>query len=126
MNMKTILGLVLVFSVITVMAGAFRPPSAVTTAEAAPNDTMILVAAKHIPVGTLLRAEDVRWQVWKDPVAPGFFVRVSAEQRAAKPETDVAIPSDVFGAVARQHYDEGQAITAADIVKPGDRGFLAA
>src|SRR5580704_8771601 len=117
MNMKTILGLVLVFSVITVIAVAFRTPTAVTTAEAAPNDVMILVAAKNIPVGTLLRAEDVRWQATKDAVAPGSFVRESAEQRTAKPETDLAIPADVFGAVARQRYEEGQPIVSADIVK---------
>lgn len=126
MNIKTILGLVLVFSVVTVIAVAFRGPSAVPTADAAPNDTAVLVAAKPIPAGTLLRAEDVRWEVWKDAVGPGFYVRDTAEQRAAKSESDTAIPTDVFGSVVRQRFEDGQPIISADIVKPGDRGFLAA
>src|ERR1019366_1452064 len=100
---KTILGLLLVFCVAVIVVLVIRTGPSGPVASA--DTTMILVAAKVVPTGTLLRAEDVRWQKWSDTVLPGYVSRPSAEQRKAKPDADDVALSDVYGAVVRQRID---------------------
>jgi pilus assembly protein CpaB len=75
----------------------------------------ILVAARELPAGTLLRMEDLTWHDVPPAAANAAdYLRGSVTQ------------ADFAGAVTRVPLAEHQALTADDIVKPGDRGFLVA
>jgi len=75
----------------------------------------ILVAAADLPAGTFLKTEHVRWQAWPDnAVSDAYLVEGTAK------------PADVIGAVVRRGIVTGEPITNGRIVRPGDRGFLAA
>lgn len=83
-----------------------------TTAEAR---TEILVAAGDIHPGTLLRAEDMAWKsVASAAVPPAAVIKApGAERRLA-------------GAVARRKFAAGEALVPGGLVRPSERGFLAA
>jgi pilus assembly protein CpaB len=75
----------------------------------------ILVATHAVESGSLLRPEDVAWkEVDSDAIAADDLVRGRVS------------PSDYSGAVVRHRFASGEALSAGAIVKPGDRGFLAA
>jgi pilus assembly protein CpaB len=89
------------------------------TAEAAPAPVVlgaaIMVAARPVSAGTLLRAEDVRWQDWSAGGVPsGYFNRANVSSDA------------VLGSVARRNFSPDEPLIQGQIVSPGDRGFLAA
>ena len=73
----------------------------------------ILVAARPIPTGTLLRAEDV---VWRD--AGRIDVRTVVRGQMQEFE--------FMGAVARRDFGQDEPLIASDLVKPNERGFVAA
>ncbi len=86
-------------------------------AEAVPTaSTMnVLVAARELATGTLLRPSDLDWQAWpQDAVAESYLSAGEAK------------PDDFIGAVVRQRIAAREPITEARVVRPGDRGFLAA
>jgi len=91
-------------------------PVAAQTAPALPAaDTSILVAAANLPAGTLLKPEHLKWQAWpQNAISPAFFA-----QSQAKIE-------DFIGAVVRRGIVAGEPLQATAVVKPGERGFLAA
>lgn len=75
----------------------------------------VLVAAADLAVGSFVQAESLRWQEWPDVVVPpSYLVRGQADE------------TSYVGAVVRQPLTAGEPVTAPAIVKPGDRGFLAA
>jgi pilus assembly protein CpaB len=75
----------------------------------------ILVAARAISTGTLLRADDITWRdVRQADIRPGSVVRGQAHE------------SEFLGAVARRNFSPGEPVIASDIVKPNERGFMAA
>ena len=75
----------------------------------------VLVARDDMPAGTFLKEDNVRWADWpKDGVAATYFV-----------EKDTTT-EDMNGAVVRTGLTAGEPLTAGRIVRPGDRGFLAA
>jgi pilus assembly protein CpaB len=75
----------------------------------------ILVAAHPIAAGLLLRAEDMHWkEVASSDVSPAYIARGRA--------SDV----DYVGAVARRDFDAGEPLVATALVRPQERGFLAA
>jgi len=75
----------------------------------------ILVAKNTLATGTFVKPEHMRWQAWPDDnLSDSYLIQGVA--------TD-----DVFaGAVVRSRVAAGEPITLDKIVKPGDRGFLAA
>ena len=75
----------------------------------------ILVASANILPGTLLRAEDMSW---KD--VPAAEIPPAAVRKA--PGAEEAF----LGAVTHRRFAAGDPIVASGLVKPGDRGFLAA
>lgn len=77
--------------------------------------TQVLVAARPLPAGTILKPADVRWQTWpaEAPVA-GYLTSASTS------------PAGIAGAVARADLVAGEPLTAQRVVQPGERGFLAA
>jgi pilus assembly protein CpaB len=84
----------------------------------------ILVAARPLPPGLLLRAQDVTWLSRRGPAQPGEIARPSVAAWTAKPESDEAARAAVYGAALRTSLAEAEPIRAAGIVKPGDRDFL--
>lgn len=79
------------------------------------NTVQILVADGDLSVGTFVTPKNVKWLAWPEKSLSDGFVKKDA--RAIK---------DFQGAVVRTAIVKGQPITEAALVKPGDRGFLAA
>jgi pilus assembly protein CpaB len=76
--------------------------------------TMVLVAKGPLAAGQFLRPENLRWQAWpNDGIAPTYMVQ---GQHSLE---------EFIGAVVRSSLTDGDPVTAARVVKPGDRGFLA-
>jgi pilus assembly protein CpaB len=75
----------------------------------------ILVATRALPVGTIIEADSFRYQPWpKDLVENAYYLKGEAD------------PTSLTGTVVRSPVTAGQPVTKGALVKPGDRGFLAA
>jgi pilus assembly protein CpaB len=75
----------------------------------------VLTAARLLPAGTLLRADDLRWaQPPTVDIRPDSYVRGQAAE------------SEVFGAATRREFRSGDALVADQLIKPTDPGFLPA
>lgn len=75
----------------------------------------VLVAASDIRQGTLLRAEDVAWKAVPEQRVPPAAIRQAPNAEKS-----------LLGAVTRRDFAAGEALVPSGLVKPGDRGFLAA
>ena len=75
----------------------------------------VLVADLDLAAGTFVKPQHLRWQRWPTDDVPESYVL-----RGARTETDM------IGAVVRSFIAAGEPITDGAVVKPGDRGFLAA
>lgn len=119
-----LVGALLVAAVTAFMARSLIVGSAAPGANAlgapAPqvNGPEVLVATRALPIGTILDATAVKFQPWPqelvDPKA--YFVK-------GQGETDL---KKLQGTVVRFAITAGQPLTQGALVKPGDRGFLAA
>jgi len=81
----------------------------------------ILVAKADLPAGTFLRPEHLRWQAWPDAALAKSYI--------VKPESAGAAERQIqayAGAVVRKGIALGEPVTTGRVVKPGERGFLAA
>ena len=98
------------------MTGAPAPVAGAAPTTAAPvNTTEVLVAKRALPVGTILDASAVEFRPWpKELVEGAYYVKGEVE------------PGKMQGTVVRFAIPAGQPLTQGAIVKPGDRGFLAA
>ena len=91
---------------------AGQPAQAMVAPE--PTGPQILVATKTLTPGTIIGPDAVRYQTWpKDLVDGAYYIK--GQQGAA-----------VQGTVVRYAITAGQPITQGALIKPGDRGFLAA
>ena len=79
----------------------------------------VLVASKALPAGTFVAAGDLQWQSWPDRA-------VRREYVTRQPGSPEAVPTSMIGTVVRHGVIAGAPITNENIIKPGDRGFLAA
>jgi pilus assembly protein CpaB len=75
----------------------------------------VLVADAFLPAGTFVKPQHLRWQSWPTDDVPDTYVLKGARAE------DVMV-----GAVVRRGIAEGFPITDGSVVKPGERGFLAA
>lgn len=97
------------------MAAQRAPVPVAEAPKPAVNETQVLVASGPVSAGTFLKAEHLRWQSWPaGGVAEGYVLKDKRESK------------DFIGAVVRQAISPGQPITETLLVRPGDRGFLAA
>ena len=130
MRSKTILIFLFLLSIGALGAILWRnanlAPSAPATVAVQQPKAMILVAAQTLRTGTLLRAEDVKWGDWNDAVPGGAVLRPSLQGQPVAPDADAQALGSVYGAVLKQRVDPGTPLVSNMIVKPGDRGFLAA
>src|SRR5690606_32320874 len=75
----------------------------------------IAVAVEMMPAGMVLKPEHIRWQQWPEAsVSPDHFV---------KGQLDL---NELVGSVVRQNIAQGEPLIPSRIVRPNDRGFLAA
>lgn len=93
-----------------------RPVTVIAAPEPSEVDqSEVLVAETSIPAGRFVKPQNLRWQPWpSDDIPDNYLVRGQSQKDA------------VVGAVVRRGLVAGQPITNATVVKPGDRGFLAA
>jgi pilus assembly protein CpaB len=75
----------------------------------------VLVADADLPTGSFIKEENLTWQVWPDDKLHASYMI----QENTKIE-------DLLGAVVRRAIAAGEPISTSRILKPGDRGFLAA
>lgn len=100
----------------TLIAGAAAPQAvAVTAAQPVIDGPEVLVATRALPVGTILDATALRFQPWPKELVDGAYY--------LKAQTNL---QSLQGTVVRNAITAGQPITQGALVKPGDRGFLAA
>jgi pilus assembly protein CpaB len=111
----------LVMSAGTVVVGrtwlhAERPAPAAPVVAAPPKPVpMVLVAKGNLPAGQFVRPENLRWQPWpEDGIAETYVVQ---GQRALE---------EFVGAVVRSGLSDGEPIVDGRLVRPGERGFMAA
>ncbi|MEP7221466.1 MAG: Flp pilus assembly protein CpaB [Novosphingobium sp.] len=83
--------------------------------QAVPQGPKVLVAQRVLPVGTIITADAIAFQAWpKDMVQDAYFLDGEADM------------TKLLGTVVRFPISAGQPVTQGQLVKPGDRGFLAA
>jgi len=88
--------------------------------EAGP-EVEVLVAAENLPRGTFVKESNLRWQAWpEDGVTEQYIVREDGRAESG------TVFEDMIGAVVRNGLTVGEPITDGRLVRPGDRGFLAA
>ncbi len=75
----------------------------------------VLVAKTPLPAGRFIKPEDLRWQAWPDNQMPATYLLKGKRQ-----------PEELTGSVVRSGIAADEPITDARLVKPGDRGFMAA
>lgn len=99
----------------SMFTGAAAPQAAAQAAEAVPTGPEVLVATRALPVGTIIEPDSFRYQPWpKDLVEKAYFIKGESDLQA------------LTGTVVRVPITAGAPITQGSLVKPGDRGFLAA
>ncbi|MCB4824761.1 Flp pilus assembly protein CpaB [Roseicella aerolata] len=97
---------------------AAQPPMIVTAAPAAAPPavrTAVLVAARPLQPGTLLKDEDLQTREMEPGLVPPGAVLHSDTARA-----------EMRGALLRRYIEAGAALDRDDVLRPRDRGFLAA
>ena len=89
----------------------------VSMAAPAPQEVMhqVLVADSDLPAGTFVKPQHLRWQRWPTDDVPASYVLKGARSQ-----------DEMVGAVVRGRIATGEPITDGAVVKPGERGFLAA
>lgn len=104
------------FAARSMLVGSPAPEAAAMSAAAPKIDgPEVLVATRTLPVGTILDASALKFQPWpKELVENAYYMRNG---------TDL---SKLIGTVVRLPITAGQPVTQGQLVKPGDRGFLAA
>ncbi|HYI49787.1 MAG TPA: Flp pilus assembly protein CpaB [Allosphingosinicella sp.] len=117
-----LVGALLIAGVTAIMAknmfsGASAPVAQAGPAQPPPQGPEILVAKRTLPVGTIIDADSFQYQPWPQGlVQDAYFTRGEAN----------ADPQSLVGTVVRNEISAGQPLSAGAIVRPGERGFLAA
>jgi pilus assembly protein CpaB len=97
----------------SMFAGASAPQA--EAAQTKPQGPKVLVAKRALPVGTIITADAVGYQLWpKEMVQDAYFVDGEADM------------NQLLGTVVRHPITAGEPVTQGALVYPGDRGFLAA
>ena len=118
-KLALLVGALIIAAVTAVMArslfsSAGNPVAAAGPGAPAQDGPQVLVATRALTVGTILQADSFRYQPWpKELIETAYYI---------KGEVEPPQP----GTVVRYAITAGQPITQGAVVKPGDRGFLAA
>jgi pilus assembly protein CpaB len=99
----------------SLLAGSSAPQAGAVTVAAPIDGPEVLVATRALPVGTILDATALKFQPWpKELVDNAYYLKAATDLKSLQ------------GTVVRNAITAGQPITQGALVKPGDRGFLAA
>ena len=99
----------------TLLMGSAAPQVGAVPAPVVVDGPEVLVATKALPVGTIIDATALQFKPWpKELVDNAYYLRANAN------------PQSLLGTVVRNPITAGQPVTQGALVKPGDRGFLAA
>jgi pilus assembly protein CpaB len=80
-----------------------------------PPPVQVLVAKTNLFAGDFIRADSLVWQTWAPgPVPDAYLVQTKTRM------------SDLVGAVVRSRIAAGEPVTLTQVVRTGDRGFMAA
>ncbi|GAB4369344.1 MAG: hypothetical protein Kow00114_29070 [Kiloniellaceae bacterium] len=90
-------------------------PVAAVQAPPPPQGIQVLVAKVPLPTGAFIQPDQLRWQVWPDDDIP--------ENYLTEEETTLEAYQ---GAVVRRGFTAGEPIIPMRVIRPGERGFLAA
>jgi pilus assembly protein CpaB len=131
-KLMLLIGALVIAAVTAVMAknmfsGSSAPQAAATPV--VPMGPEVLVATRSLPVGTIIDAEALRYQPWpKELVQQAYFLKggAAAEPKEGEPQQKPVNPADLLGAVVRNEITAGQPLTQGSLIRPGERGFLAA
>ncbi|AKH42446.1 pilus assembly protein CpaB [Altererythrobacter atlanticus] len=97
----------------SMFAGSSAPQ--VVAAPVEPEGPKVLVAKRSLPVGTIITADAIGFQLWpQEMVQDAYFIDGNADM------------SMLMGTVVRHPITAGEPVTQGSLVAPGDRGFLAA
>jgi len=117
-----LVGALLIAGVTAVMAKNMFTGASAPQAQAGPvvpAGPEVLVATRTLPVGTIVDAEAFRYQPWPQGlVQDAYFIRGEGGEGTN--------PQSLIGTVVRSEITAGQPVTQGAIVRPGERGFLAA
>ena len=101
------------FAARSMFVGASAPQAEAAPVE--PQGPKVLVAKRAMPVGTIITADAVGYQLWpKEMVQDAYFIDGEADMNT------------LLGTVVRHPITAGEPVTQGSLVSPGDRGFLAA
>lgn len=125
MRAKTILALLFVASLGLAAVIVLRALPHRVAARPAPPRREALAAVVPLARGRLLRAQDVAWRPLQGPLEPGMVLRPDTAARQKKPGISQQTRAQVYGAAVRVAIPAGAPIRLDEIVKPGDRDFLA-
>jgi len=96
------------------MLGGGSTPQAEAAQQVA-QGPKVLVAQRALPVGTIITQDALSFQAWpKEMVKDAYFLEGEADM------------NKLLGTVVRFPITAGQPMTQGALVRPGDRGFLAA
>jgi pilus assembly protein CpaB len=115
-----LVGALIIAAVTAVMAKNMFAGSSTPQAQAAsvPAGPEVLVATRTLPVGTIIDAGAFRYQPWPQGlVQDAYYTRGEGGGGDAQ---------SLIGTVVRSEITAGQPLTQGAIVRPGERGFLAA
>ncbi len=107
-------GFALLAGLALVMLWSRHAPVVRDASNAAEPRSLVLVAARQISAGTLLRREDMTWKGGGPDAVPGSISSGAADAR------------DYIGGVTRRAFDTGQPLIDASVIKVSDRNFLSA
>ncbi len=101
------------FAARSMFAGAASPQAEAAPVE--PQGPKVLVAKRGLPIGTIITADAVSYQLWpQELVQDAYFIDGESNMEA------------LLGTVVRHAVTAGEPVTQGSLVSPGDRGFLAA
>jgi pilus assembly protein CpaB len=121
-KLALLIGALVIAAVTAVMAKSMFAGAAAPQAVAAPaaqaQGPQVLVATRALPVGTMVDAEAFRYQPWPEGlVQDAYFIQ--GQEGSADPQS-------LIGTVVRTEISAGQPATRGALIRPGERGFLAA
>ncbi len=89
--------------------------SAIQDVQPVSATTKVLVSARPLPTGTILKLEDLKWMEWPENAIAQTFI-VEGKGKIA----------DQVGKVVRISFGDSEPLSATKIVSKGARGFVAA
>ena len=98
----------------SMFAGA-SAPQAEAAAVVEAQGPKVLVAQRALPAGTIITADAIGFQLWPEELVQDAYFLGG--------EADI---TKLIGTVVRYNVTAGEPVTQGSLVRPGDRGFLAA